>query len=130
MSGFLESLGESESTRKGMGAALVLDGIIILVVAIVNMVTGRSYDGLSSTVSGIIVIAIAVLLFISGVALLKEAPVGDILAWISALVSLVFGVITTFKILGGDMFFSIYYLLTGIIMIFYLLKRTVSERKA
>lgn len=130
MSSFSSAFKESASSRGGIGAATFLDGIIILIVAVVNIATKRSYEGLNSITSGIIVIAIGALLLITGVALIKDKPYGLILGWTSALVSLVFGVFTTLKILDGNMIFSIYYLLTGVILIFYLFQITIKGKNS
>lgn len=122
-----DSFSASANSPSGIAAAALLDAIIIIIVGIVDLVGKHTIGNLSSVASFAIVLAIAVVLLLTAFLLYKGKMAGYILAWVAAIGTLAFGVVLLTGKVDSTMIFKIYYLLTGVIMAFFLIPASARE---
>lgn len=112
-------LDEPAGTPWGNAAVAILDGIITIIMGLYDISCKNTIGNLNSITSGAIVIAMGIFLLLTGYLLLKEKKSGYYLALIMAVVTLLYGAAIIFAV-QNTMTFKIYFLLTGILMLVYL----------
>lgn len=104
-------------TVKGMGATVFIDGLIVIIVAIIDMVNKHTFASMDSTLCGTLMIVFGALTAASGVIMIKfeNKKIGWILGFAVSAVLLVLGILMTFNIIKNDLVFDIFYLIAGVI---------------
>lgn len=127
MSGIIDAIlhGKSDSAE-GMGGVIFIDGLIVVIVAVIDMINKNAFANMDPMVCGIIMIAFGLLTAGSGALMVKaeNKKTGYILGMAVNALMLVLGIVLTFNIVNNTLIFEIYYLIAGLINLFMLLLPT------